>query len=151
MTKSTLNKEMNMRYRFWLPAVLGLLSALYLTQVAAADLLPQSLSGRWVGTIRAKGGSAWMPVDFAWSLQIAKQNPDGSFEGTITYEGRQCSAKNAPMKGNFDGAELVVKTELEPKAQCGPTTLRMKKAGGKHMFESTMRRQGGVDGYLDPS
>lgn len=140
-----------MRSRYWLAMVLGVVSALHLTQVIAADLLPQTLSGRWVGTVRAKGGSASMPVDFAWSLQIAKQNPDGSFEGTITYDGRQCKAKNAPMKGTFDGVELVVKTELEPKTECGPTTFRMKKTGGKHMFEGTMRAGPGVVGYLDPS
>lgn len=143
-----------MRFRYWLVMAIGVLGASYLTQVFAADLLPQNLSGRWVGTARAKGGSASMPVDFAWSLQLAKQNPDGSFEGTITYAGRNCSARNAPMSGTYDGDQLVIKTELEPKGQCGPTTFRMKKTGGKHMFEGTMMRAGpgaGVVGYLDPS
>lgn len=139
-----------MRSRHWLAVVLGILCAFYLTQVTAADLLPNALSGRWVGTGKAKGGAA-LPVDFAWSLQLAKQNSDGSFEGTITYAGRNCSARNAPMSGSYDGMELVIKTELEPKAQCGPTTFRMKKTGGKHMFEGTMRGQAGVEGYLDPS
>jgi hypothetical protein len=53
------------------------------------------------------------------------------------------------MTGRFDGVELVIKTELEPKAQCGATTIRMKKAGGKHLFEGTNRS--GAEGYLDPS
>jgi hypothetical protein len=54
------------------------------------------------------------------------------------------------MTGTFDGTELVIKTELEPKVQCGPTTFRMKKTGGKHMFEGT-RPAVGLTGYLDPS
>lgn len=134
-----------MRTRYWLAVLMSVLIFMPVAQVAADDALPKSLSGRWIGTTVKR-----TPYDFAWSLQIAKQNPDGSFEGTINYDGRQCTARNAPMTGTFDGAELTIKTELEPKTQCGPTTFRLKKAGGKHLFEGKPR-VGGGEGYLDPS
>ncbi len=133
-----------MRYRILLGSLLGFLP---LTLVMAEDPLPTSMNGRWVGTSSKSVGKA--PIDIAWSVMVAKQNPDGSFEGTVTYQGTRCSAKDAPMKGTFNGEELVIKTELEPKAQCGSVTYRMKKAGGKHLFEGTNRS--GISGYLDPS
>lgn len=136
-----------MRPQYWLAALLGVLSVLLLTHVVAEDLLPKDMNGRWSGT--SGRGMNQTPIDWAWSVHIAKQNPDKSLEGTITYEGRRCSAKDAPMTGTFDGVELVIKTQLEPKAQCGASTMRMKKTGGKHLFEGTNRS--GADGYLDPA
>jgi hypothetical protein len=94
----------------------------------------------------AKAGGK-VPIDFAWSIKIAKQNPDGSIDGTLSYGGPQCSAKDAPMTGTFDGTELKVTAQLQPPAQCGKQTFRMRKAGGAHLFEGEST---GRKGYLDP-
>jgi hypothetical protein len=89
-----------------------------------------------------------IPIDFPWSLEITKQSPDGSIEGTMSYAGPQCSAKNAPMTGTFKDGELRVTAELQPPVQCGKQTFRLKKSGGKHLFEGKAQNR---QGYLDPS
>lgn len=124
-----------------LSAAIGMLP---LTQSAAQEQLPPALQGRWLGMGKQAGK---IPIDFAWSVRITKQNPDGTIEGTLTYAGPQCSAKDAPMSGKFDGTELKVTAQLEPKAQCGVQTFRMRKAGGKHLFEGKGQNR---EGYLDP-
>ena len=124
-------------------AVIGLLP---FAQTVAQEKLPAELQGRWVGT--AKGSVGQMPIDFAWSIKITKQNPDGSLEGTMNYAGPGCSANNAPMTGTFDGTELAVKATLEPQARCRTQTFRLKKTGGKHLFEAKQRNR---EGYLDPN
>jgi hypothetical protein len=127
-------------------AVIGLLP---FAQAPGQDVLPAALAGRWIG-FGGQGAKAggMMPIDFAWSVTITKQNPDGSIEGTLTYGGPQCSARNAPMTGKYNGTELRLTAQLEPKAQCGVQTFRMRKAGGKHLFESKGQNR---TGYLDPS
>jgi hypothetical protein len=121
------------------------LALLPLAPATAQEQLPSSLKGRWIGMGQQAGR---VPIDFEWSLEIAKQNPDGSLMGTLSYAGRMCSAKNAPMTGTFDGKQLIVSAELEPKAQCGKMTFRMTKRGGKHLFEGRAQDR---EGYLDPS
>jgi hypothetical protein len=121
------------------------LALLPLAPAAAQEQLPSSLKGRWLGMGQQVGR---MPVDFEWSLQITKQNPDGSIEGTMSFAGPMCSAKNAPMTGTFDGKQLVVSAVLEPKAQCGKSTFRMVKRGGKHLFEGRGQDR---EGWLDPN
>ena len=128
-----------------LVALCAVIGSLSFTQTAAQEQLPAAMSGRWLG-MGQKGGK--IPIDFAWSVAITKQSPDGSIEGTMSYAGPQCSAKNAPMTGTFDGTELKVTAELQPKAQCGKQTFRLKKAGGKHLFEGKGQDR---QGYLDPS
>lgn len=123
-------------------AAIGLLP---LTQSAAQEQLPPSLAGRWLGMGKQAGK---IPIDFAWSVKITKQNPDGTIEGTMSYGGPQCSAKDAPMTGTFDGTELKVTAQLQPAAQCGKQTFRMKKTGGKHLFEGSGQNR---EGYLDPN
>jgi hypothetical protein len=120
------------------------LALLPLAPAAAQEQLPSSLKGRWVGMGQQAGR---VPVDFEWSLEITKQNSDGSIEGTMSYGGSRCSAKNAPMTGTFDGKQLVVSAMLEPKAQCGKQTFRMVKRGGKHLFEGRGQDR---EGWLDP-
>lgn len=121
------------------------LALLPLAPAAAQEQLPASLKGRWIGMGQQAGR---VPIDFEWSLVITKQNPDGSIEGTMSYAGRMCSAKDAPMTGTFDGKQLIVSAELEPRAQCGKMTFRMAKRGGKHLFEARGQDR---EGYLDPS
>jgi hypothetical protein len=123
-------------------AVIGLLP---FTQTAAQEKLPTAMKGRWIG-MGQQGGK--IPIDFPWSIEITKQNPDGSIEGSMNYAGPQCSAKNAPMTGTFDGVDLIVTTELQPKMQCGKQSFRLKKSGGKHLFEGKGQNRAG---YLDPS
>lgn len=126
-------------------ALCALIGLLPFAPAGAQEQLPAALKGRWLG-MGQKGGK--IPIDFAWSITIAKQNPDGSIEGTMNYGGPQCSAKDAPMTGTFDGTELRVTAQLEPKAQCGKQTFRLKKARGKHLFEGSQQNR---EGYLDPS
>lgn len=121
-------------------ALIGLLP---FAQTVAQEQLPTELQGRWVGM--SKAGK--MPIDFPWSIKITKQNPDGSIEGTLSYAGLGCSAKNAPMTGTFNGKDLTVKAPLEPQAQCKTPTFRMHKSGGKHMFEGKQQNR---EGWLDP-
>lgn len=127
-------------------AVIGLLP---FTQPAAQDQLPTAMKGRWIGMggQGAKQGGR-IPIDFPWSVEITKQSPDGSLEGTMSYAGPQCSAKNAPMTGTFKEGELRVTAELQPQMQCGKQTFRLKKTGGKHLFEGKAQNR---EGYLDPS
>jgi hypothetical protein len=138
-------EETLMTRRTLLLALCAVIGLLPFTQTAAQEQLPAALKGRWLG-MGQKGGK--IPIDFAWSIQITKQNPDGSIEGTMSFAGPQCSAKEAPMTGTFDGTELKVTAQLEPKAQCGVQTFRMRKAGGKHLFEGKGQNR---EGYLDPS
>lgn len=121
------------------------LALLPLAPASAQEQLPSSLKGRWIGMGQQAGR---IPIDFEWSLQITKQNPDGSIEGTMSFAGPRCSARNAPMTGTFDGQQLIFTTHLEPKAQCGKQTFRMTKRGGKHLFEGRAQDR---EGYLDPS
>ena len=123
-------------------AVIGLLP---FTQTAAQEQLPTAMKGRWIGMGNQAGK---IPIDFPWSIEITKQNPDGSIEGTMSYAGPQCSAKNAPMTGTFNGVQLIVTTELQPKMQCGRQSFRLNKSGGKHLFEGKGQNR---QGYLDPS
>ena len=135
-----------MTRRFLLLALCAVIGSLPFTQTAAQEQLPAAMKGRWIGMGGQQGGR--IPIDFQWSIEITKQNPDGSIVGTMSYGGPQCSAKNAPMTGTFDGTELRVTAELQPRAQCGTQTFRLKKAGGKHLFEGKGQ---GREGYLDPS
>lgn len=127
-------------------AVIGLSP---LASIVAQEQLPASMAGRWIGM---GGGGAKqggkIPIDFAWSIKITKQNPDGSIEGTLSYGGPSCSAKDAPMTGTFNGKELKLTAQLQPPAQCGKQTFRMKKVGGTHLFEG---ESPGRKGYLDPN
>ena len=134
-----------MTYRSPLLMLCILIGLLPFAQTVAQEKLPPELQGRWVGT--GKGSVGQMPIDFAWSVKITKQNPDGSLEGTMNYDGPGCSAKNAPMTGTFDGTELAVKATLEPEARCRTQTFRVKKTGGQHLFEGKQRNR---EGYLDP-
>ena len=138
-----------MTRRLLLLALCAVVGSLPFTQTEAQEQLPAAMNGRWLGMggQGAKQGGK-MPIDFAWSIKITKQNPDGSIEGTMSYGGPQCSAKDAPMTGSFDGTELKFTAQLEPKAQCGVQTFRMRKAGGKHLFEGKGQNR---EGYLDPS
>jgi hypothetical protein len=150
MTHRIVNvEETTMKRRLVLLALCAAVGALPFTQVASQEPLPAAMSGRWIGMggQGAKAGGK-MPIDFAWSVKVTKQNPDGSIEGTITYGGPQCSAKDAPMTGKFDGTELRMTVQLEPKVQCGVQNFRMQKAGGKHLFEGKGQNR---TGYLDPS
>jgi hypothetical protein len=130
-------------------ALCAAIGVLPLTQTAAQEPLPASMAGRWVGFggEGAKAGGR-MPIDFAWSIKITKQNPDGSIEGTLSFGGPSCSAKDTPMTGTFDGKELKLTAQLQPAAQCGEQTFRMRKAGGKHLFEGGGQTR---KGYLDPN
>jgi hypothetical protein len=138
-----------MRRRTLLLALCAAIGVLPLTQTAAQEPLPAAMSGRWTGMggEGAKAGGR-IPIDFAWSIKITKQNPDGSIEGTMSYGGPQCSAKDTPLTGTFDGKELKLTAQLQPAAQCGKQTFRMRKAGGTHLFESKGQNR---QGYLDPS
>ena len=138
-----------MRRRTLLLALCAIVGSLTFAQTAAQDKLPAAMSGRWIGMggEGAKQGGR-IPIDFAWSIKIARQNPNGTIEGTLSYGGPQCSAKDAPMTGTFDGTELKLTAQLEPKVQCGVQTFRMRKAGGKHLFEVKGQNR---EGYLDPN
>jgi len=138
-----------MRRRTLLLALCAVVGSLTFAQTAAQDKLPAAMSGRWIGMggEGAKQGGR-IPIDFAWSIKIARQNPNGTIEGTLSYGGPQCSAKDAPMTGTFDGTELKLTAQLEPKVQCGVQTFRMRKAGGKHLFEVKGQNR---EGYLDPN
>jgi len=138
-----------MRRRTLLLALCAIVGSLTFAQTAAQDKLPAAMSGRWIGMggEGAKQGGR-IPIDFAWSIKIARQNPNGTIEGTLSYGGPQCSAKDAPMTGTFDGTELKLTAQIEPKVQCGVQTFRMRKAGGKHLFEVKGQNR---EGYLDPN
>jgi hypothetical protein len=138
-----------MRRRLLLLALCAAVGVLPFIQAAAQEPLPAAMSGRWIG-MGGQGAKAggMMPIDFAWSVKITKQNPDGTIEGTLSYAGPQCSAKDAPMTGKYVGKQLQMTVQLEPKAQCGVVNFRMQKAGGKHLFEGKGQNR---TGYLDPS
>jgi hypothetical protein len=138
-----------MKRRTLLLALCAAVGLLPFAQAVAQEKLPAAMTGRWIGfggQGARQGGR--IPVDFAWSIKIAKQNPDGTIEGTLSYGGPQCSARDAPMTGTFDGTELKLAAQLEPKVQCGVQTFRMRKAGGKHLFEGKGQNR---EGWLDPS
>jgi hypothetical protein len=140
MTRTTVTRRAAL---LALSAAIGLL--LPVVEAGAQEQLPTSLKGRWLGMGQQAGKT---PIDFAWSIEITKQNPDGTLEGTMTYGAPMCKAKDAPMTGRYDGEQLIVSAELQPKAQCGVQTFRLKKTGGKHLFEVRGRDR---DGYLDPN
>ena len=116
-------------------ALCAVIGSLPFTQTAAQEQLPAAMSGRWLG-MGQKGGK--IPIDFAWSVAIAKQSPDGSIEGTMSYAGPQCSAKNAPMTGTFDGTELKVTAELQREGAVRNANLPAEEG----RWEAPVRRQG---------
>ncbi len=109
------------------------------TTVSAQESLPKALKGEWTS-----------PYVAEWSVRITKQNPDGSIEGTASYYGKLCGARDAPMTGTFDGTTPVTRTDLDPKPACGKAVFRLKKGGSKHWFEGKSQSSG-YDGFLDPS
>jgi hypothetical protein len=109
--------------------VLVIVSAVVVTAPAFGQLtLPKSM----------KGNSNYQnQVNSAWSLSITKVNDDGSFEGTIDYEGRRCNAKKAPIaNGKINDGDVRFNASMG--AQCSDNTFILRR-GKEHFLEGELR------------
>lgn len=93
----------------------------------AAVLLtaPASLSGRW----DFNNGQ----FSDIWSIQIERLHDDGRIEGRMTYWGRRCSARDAPLKeGSWrDG---VLRMVVFGGRDCGDMHFELK-PGSRRLLE----------------
>ena len=99
-----------------------------------------------------KGNSNYQGrVNSPWSLVIDKMHSDGAFEGTVTYEGRQCSALRNPTKnGVVTGDEIRFNVWMGP--QCSENTFVLQR-GKSHFLEGELRSNVAPDKaqvWLDP-
>lgn len=107
----------------------------------AAMKLPAELSGRFV----------YLDLNRPWSLTIDKRGADDTFEGRVTYPGRACFAKNAPVKeATLKDDELRFVVDMDG---CPGMQFTMKKSGG-HLFQGEIRNPsfpaaGATSVYLD--
>ncbi|TMG86460.1 MAG: hypothetical protein E6H55_05260 [Betaproteobacteria bacterium] len=124
-------------------AFLLALASTTLPDVCAADPLPSAMSGLWIvenpGARRAGGGD--------WSIRIDKTTADGSFEGKISFNGQNCHGVDMPMKGSYNGTDLVI--EVPNLGACGASTATLKRTGGEHLFEGGMSHNPRIREYLD--
>ena len=132
-------------------AFLLALASMTLPGVRAADPLPSAMSGLWSvdggtiegerlrGEVLAGGGD--------WSIRIDKTTADGSFEGKISFNGQNCHGVDMPMKGSYNGTDLVI--EVPNLGACGASTATLKRTGGEHLFEGGMSHNPRIREYLD--
>jgi hypothetical protein len=104
------------------------------------------MTGKWDGRLT----DGRRPVYWTWTVDITKQNPDGSFEAVVDLsEGVNCFTRKRHTIGKYDGTVFVLTIPRDPKAQCRDLTLELRR-GAAHLFEgvgaSTMRD---VIMYLD--
>jgi hypothetical protein len=124
-------------------ALLLALSSTTLPEVRAADPLPSAMQGLWKVenplARRAGGGE--------WSIRIEKTAADGSFEGKVSFNGLNCHGNDMPMKGSYNGTDLVI--EIPNLGSCGASTATLKRTGGEHLFEGGMSHNPNIREYLD--
>jgi hypothetical protein len=83
-----------------------------------------------------------------WSIHIPKVSDDGSFEGTVTFTGANFRGDNMPMKGTYNGADLII--YIPNLGTCGKSTATLHRGGSEHMFDGTMSHSAGIKEFLDP-
>jgi hypothetical protein len=99
-----------------------------------------------------KGNSNYQGrVNSAWSIVIEKVATDGSFEGSVTYAGRQCSALRNPTKnGIITNDEIRFNVWMGP--NCAENAFVLRK-GKDHLLEGELRSNVAPDPaqvWLDP-
>ena len=99
-----------------------------------------------------KGNSNYQGrVDSPWSIVIDKMHSDGSFEGSVTYAGRLCTANGNPTKnGVVNGDEMRFSVSMGPK--CSENTFVLQRGKG-HFLEGELRSNVAPDAaqvWLDP-
>ncbi len=72
-----------------------------------------------------------------WSLVITKMNDDGTFEGRVTYKGRACNARDAPV-ANGTVKDDTVQFNLSMGPNCADNTFILRK-GRTHLLEGELR------------
>jgi hypothetical protein len=86
-----------------------------------------------------------------WSLAIAKTNSDGTFDGSITFVGPGCAARELPIaNGVIQGGE--VRFSVQMGARC-PERFRLR-GGSEHLLEGEAEFDAGARParvWLDPS
>lgn len=103
--------------------------------------LPPSLSGRW--TYSAPNGRTFIDQ---WSVRFDDGGAAGAVNGTLTWRGLTCGAKDEPVTGTWNGTELrfafVLRPNVNtqnPNGNCGSgqTTVVLTRKAGATGFEGT--------------
>jgi hypothetical protein len=113
--------------------------------VSATDSLPAHMTGKWDGRL-----TDGRPVYWTWTVEITKQNVDGSLDAIVDVSGGvNCFTRKRHTTGKYEGTVLILNIPRAPRGQCRDLTLELRPTPA-HLFEgagaSTMRD---VRMYLD--
>lgn len=118
--------------------VLGIIMLVVSTSAALpADsdfsALPKAMKGRWNYDDRYTD---------RWSLVIDRINPDGTFEGKITFYGVNCQARNGSiLNGRINAGEMTFSADFGVRCQNVAFVLRK---GSNHLLEGQLSTDAGA-------